>query len=56
MQLIAMQRNWRLINLTKAACPIYDFTLVSGQLKRDYTECYEWRTKAMKRISADNRQ
>ena len=53
MQLIAMQRNWRLINLTKAACPIYDFTLVSGQLKRDYTECYEWRTKAMERISAE---
>ena len=42
-----------MINLTKAACPIYDFTLVSGQLKRDYTECYEWRTKAMERISAE---
>ena len=54
MEVIAKERNWRLINLTKSACPLYDFQLVSGQLKRDYKECYRWRTLALARISAEH--
>lgn len=50
MQQIASTENWKLINLTKAACPLYDVQLVNNQLDRDYTECYEWRTKVWEQI------
>ena len=53
LQVIASENNWRLVNLTKAACPLYDFALESAQLKRDYTECYLWRADVLDRIRAE---
>lgn len=53
MQAIAPAAGWRLINLTKGACPLYDVQLVNNQLGRDYTECYEWRAKVWERVRAE---
>ncbi|WP_166442241.1 acyltransferase family protein [Nakamurella flava] len=53
LQEIAPTRDWRLINLTKGACPLYDVQLVNNQLQRDYTECYDWRTKVWERVAAE---
>lgn len=53
MQAIAPAADWRLINLTKGACPLYDVQLVNNQLGRDYTECYDWRSKVWERIRAE---
>ncbi|GAA2007141.1 acyltransferase [Nakamurella flavida] len=48
---IAGQRNWRLISLTKSGCPLYDVVMVNTQLKREYTECTQWREKVFERIA-----
>ncbi|MBM9475524.1 acyltransferase [Nakamurella flavida] len=53
LQELAAADDWRLINLTKGACPLYDVTLVNNQLGRDYTECYAWREKVWARIDAE---
>ncbi|MGI4893726.1 MAG: acyltransferase family protein [Janthinobacterium lividum] len=52
MDAVARKRHWKLVSLTKSACPLYDVKLTNAQLKRDYTECYTWRAKALKRIRA----
>lgn len=49
----ALADGWRLVNLTKSGCPLFDVELTSGTLKREYRECYEWRDKAMERIVAE---
>ena len=53
LEVIAKEQNWRLINLTKSACPLYTFTLVNAQLERDYQECYDWRDRVFERIVAE---
>jgi peptidoglycan/LPS O-acetylase OafA/YrhL len=47
---LAARHDWRLVSLTKAACPLYDVPLVNQTLNRDYTECYRWRRRALERI------
>jgi peptidoglycan/LPS O-acetylase OafA/YrhL len=47
---IAVLRGWRLISLTKSACPSADVTLLNGQLGRRYDECNEWRQRMIARI------
>lgn len=54
LQAIAPANDWRLINLTKGACPLYDVQLVNNQLGRDYTECYQWRAKVWDRIATEH--
>ncbi|PIE27825.1 MAG: acyltransferase [Micrococcales bacterium] len=51
---LAVERGWRLVNLTKSGCPLYDVQLVNSKLKRDYTECYAWRANALSRIKAES--
>ena len=53
MQAIAPAAGWRLVNLTKGACPLYDVQLDNNQLGRDYTECYQWREKVWERIRSE---
>lgn len=50
---IAIERNWRLVSMTKSGCPLYDVTMVNTQLKREYTECTTWREKVYERIEAE---
>jgi peptidoglycan/LPS O-acetylase OafA/YrhL len=48
----AKAQNWKVVSLTKAACPVADVTLVNPTLKRDYTECTTWRDRTVARIAA----
>ena len=50
---IADERAWRLVVLTKAGCPLWDVQLDLQSLRRDYTECYEWREAALDRIEQE---
>ncbi len=47
---LATERGWRLVSLTKSACPSVDATVWSGALKRPYRECDAWRAGALARI------
>ena len=51
---IATQQHWKLVDLTKNACSVADATLWSTTLKRSYSECDQWRTKALARIKAES--
>lgn len=48
--------QWRIIVITKSACPIVNLPLFYDRLGRIYTECAEWRSAAaayIKRLKAD---
>ncbi|MGH8869670.1 MAG: acyltransferase family protein [Actinomycetes bacterium] len=47
---IAQERGWRLVGLTKAACPAADVRTYNDYIKREYTECPEWRENTVRRI------
>jgi peptidoglycan/LPS O-acetylase OafA/YrhL len=47
----AKDQHWKVVSLTKAACPVADVTLVNPTLKRDYTECTTWRERTVERIA-----
>ncbi|MFT4009345.1 MAG: acyltransferase family protein [Nocardioidaceae bacterium] len=51
---IAVQRNWKLVVMTKGGCTLNDVKLTNLMLKRDYVECYAWRQKVMDRIAELN--
>jgi hypothetical protein len=48
----AKQRHWKLVNWTKAACPVANLTVFAPVLKRNYTECDTWRKATVARIGA----
>jgi peptidoglycan/LPS O-acetylase OafA/YrhL len=50
---LARERGWRLISLSKAACPPADVRPWYGTLKRAYTECTAWRENSLARIAAE---
>jgi hypothetical protein len=52
LQQVALRRHWKLINLTKAACPAASVTVYNPALGRRYTECDRWRAYALRRIAA----
>jgi peptidoglycan/LPS O-acetylase OafA/YrhL len=54
MEAIALDKGWRLLNLTKADCPLYDVQLVDDLLKRDYKECYSWRNAVLQRLKQEH--
>ncbi len=47
---IAKEREWRLVGLTKAACPPAEVHIYNATLRRSYRECDEWRERALERI------
>jgi hypothetical protein len=49
----AIERQWRLVSLTKASCPAADIEVWSPSLKRPYAECDAWRASVLKRIAAE---
>ena len=49
---IAHRRGWRLVALTKTACPVPQVVVINAQLAREYTECEAWRRSAIDRIAA----
>src|SRR3954454_17639837 len=50
---IAKERDWRLVGLTKSACPPAEVHVYSGVLRREYRECDQWRERTLKRIVQD---
>ena len=52
-QRLADEQDWRLVSLTKSACPVADLPIYNGTLKREYTECDTWRTAVLDRISRE---
>jgi peptidoglycan/LPS O-acetylase OafA/YrhL len=52
-QALAGTRGWRLVAITKSACPLVEGTVWNGILKRDYRECDEWREGIYERIEAE---
>jgi peptidoglycan/LPS O-acetylase OafA/YrhL len=52
-QQAATHRHWRLEMLTKAGCPMLDLPITSTGLRREYTECEEWRRQTMARLTAE---
>ncbi|HSL01362.1 MAG TPA: acyltransferase family protein [Rubrobacteraceae bacterium] len=47
---LAKERDWRLVGLSKSACPPADVQRYSGALSREYSECEEWRERTLERI------
>lgn len=41
------QHGWRLVVLTKSACPMVDEPIYYQRIGRDYIECTQWRAKAL---------
>ena len=52
MEPIAKERHWKLVALTKAACPAAAIEPFDTVLGRPYVECTQWRTAAIDRIKA----
>ena len=47
---LSQRHHWRLISLTKSACPVAWVNVRNRQLGRPYTECNEWRRAVVNRI------
>jgi hypothetical protein len=43
LELIARERHWRLVPLTKDSCIFLDMRIMSIHLEREYVECARWR-------------
>ena len=43
--------QWRLVVMTKSACPIVDAPIFYARIGREYTECARWREAALARIA-----
>lgn len=48
----ALQNNYRLVTFTKSACPSFTLEPFDTNLGRIYTECTQWRDKALAQINA----
>ena len=51
---LAYVRGWRVISLTKSACPPVDVPVWNGPKKREYRECDAWHQDALARIDAEH--
>jgi peptidoglycan/LPS O-acetylase OafA/YrhL len=49
-QRLADEQDWRLVSLTKSACPVADVPVYNTALKREYAECDAWRAAVLDRI------
>jgi hypothetical protein len=52
LNLLARSEGWKLVSWTKAACPMADVLLMSGQLQRPFTECPAWHADTVRKIAA----
>jgi peptidoglycan/LPS O-acetylase OafA/YrhL len=50
---LAKERNWRLVGLTKSACPPAEVHRYNAALRREYRECDAWREEVLQRIVQD---
>jgi hypothetical protein len=50
---LAKERDWRLVGVTKSACPPAEVTINNASLRREYRECDEWRKQMLERIARE---
>jgi peptidoglycan/LPS O-acetylase OafA/YrhL len=50
LDMVAVDRGWRMIPMTKAGCPAADFPVFNPNLERAYPECTQWQANALARI------
>jgi peptidoglycan/LPS O-acetylase OafA/YrhL len=43
--------DWRLLVITKSSCPMVDVSIFYPRIGREYTECNEWRSDALRKIA-----
>ena len=43
--------DWRILVMTKSACPVVDVPIFYARIGREYTECTRWRKAALARIA-----
>jgi hypothetical protein len=48
---LAKERDWRLVGLTKSACPPAKVHRYNARLRREYRECDQWRKRTLERIT-----
>ena len=53
-QQVATQRHWRLESLAMGGCPLLDLPIFSFVLRRDYTECKQWRAEIIARLQTEH--
>ncbi len=46
--------HWRVVNLTKGACPPQELSIFNANLNRIFYECNTWRARTLRRIAALN--
>lgn len=44
--------NWRLLVITKSSCPMVDEPYFYGRIGREYTECADWRSAALREVAS----
>jgi hypothetical protein len=44
--------DWRLLVITKSSCPMVDVSIFYPRIGREYTECSEWRSDALRKIAS----
>jgi peptidoglycan/LPS O-acetylase OafA/YrhL len=54
LQHVATQRHWRLETLAKGNCPLLDLPIFEPFLRREYTECDQWRGQILARLQAEH--
>ena len=50
LEIVAVQRGWKLVPMTKGRCAPGDFPVYDEQLKRAYRECDTWRQAALTKM------
>ncbi len=50
LEVVAKERGWRLVPLTKFSCVFVDLPIWSPNLNREYTECEAWRENVVDRL------
>jgi hypothetical protein len=50
---LGLANDWRLVSMTKSACPTADLPVYHTTLKREYTECAAWRAAVLERIERE---
>ncbi len=53
-QQVAAQRHWRLETLSKFGCPLLDLPIIYPPLRREYTECEQWRGQITARLQTEH--
>jgi peptidoglycan/LPS O-acetylase OafA/YrhL len=54
LQVLARRHDWRLVSLTKSACPVSDVQVWNQVLKREYRECDAWHQRVLARVADEH--